>query len=1397
MINQEVVNAVQTRSQTEAKKKGNDSSKINVVEKGEGAIIISPENNNQISIPALQKDIPELVLMKINWEDFIKAQKDHGDLKTIYEQVLSQTTALDKSYSLVDELLVKNREDKLGNMVKLLFTSFFNYWCFKMNYRGYSPPTPNFSPRVRHHHPIFPNQPMMGPRRSPNYEDLFYRRERLRHHSSYFEENSPLPSMRQAFRDEESNTYRPNPQFRYSREDDIYVKDRLRETEERLHLQYSSSRNYNDNCVDNVSGLYSSANKLNDKDPLFSNLERNLSLRQSRCSGFSNNTFPRQNAPCDIPSSSNSFNNFQSYNRNVDSFQNDPSFSKLESISNKVITSPIYSKNNSYSNQDTFLEKQSLAVPFLHKENLISDDLYANKSNPMKQPSLIDSEFLECIKNTEEQQRRLNELDEKVSITSEIMHSPNHISIEKSKSYDVSPTFCMNQILSNDVYQLKNISNLKFQPGILGEKESSLPDQSYKFQDKNVNSISKNCAPSESKDLDKNITPSFESAVEDTCFESNISFENIKKSEIVPDSNDKIDSNIANNKLNENFDTSSCEVSIQMPIEHDEKTDILLNEEKKIINSNGNCIVEEKVNTSAHNWLDKSSEAKSKIFETNNAVTNSPCKKLSDANSEINQEILQNGSQVSVESLSSSDWSKTDSIPFLEAPDSQLVSSPPRFSRKSTDDPLPVKSAAASETAQICSGESSINGSVLEHAIASLGIYSPIVGLDFIIEDKRSLLVEGSFPFRCKLCNSSIARTLILDHILGSKHRLRYVKMKDEATYDRIMHLNDQDAKNGKIFEAAANLEIEFGRGTVVVSLVSSSKGVKSVPTINLDEIDHNHMDKNFKSSGSSDMDSLKTVDDKEIKTEDQILTNFTKSLENKLQNTEYMSSISSSYSSELISDQDDETLVNDEKITQDFKLNEMFHSKSEVHSNINEQASLSMHSSFSEIDHHSKLSNIHSAIKRTSSPFELDLSKRLKNEPLKYESKDINVNTFKDANVQTSFDPELLSAAITEHESQSGFFNSSLLEHLSKCNISSDDEANIVLRSVDVLLKLLLRYKLKDHANIDVENLMSTLTNCKSSSELSKILDLLKGKKLSEDKNISNPAVQYMMEIENANEHPSKHETILQMSNVPCSSKLQEITLSSTETKNVNSIQGMCTNAQNLEYDIQAMGSNSDLIPSTMNASQASKASWLQPPPFFDWPNSSNVMTSTNSPVTMAQSGQNNIIWSSPYQSNLAYYQQPGYGIPLYQSCIPILPLMTSRSMRLFPQRKRVPPSPKSRVPLTRHPTTVVRLPSPSDTQSPRPPISGISLTPSSLTSEAPLPPLPTSEAPLPPPPTSEAPLPPPPTSDAPLPPLPTSEAPLPPPPTSEAPLPPPMRSTSLPPPPIPGAPLPPPPIP
>ncbi|GFS35363.1 hypothetical protein NPIL_26291 [Nephila pilipes] len=70
-----------------------NASTINIMENGDDAIILSSEIDNQISILALQKDIPELALMKIKRDYFIRAQKNHGDLKRMYEQVLSQETS--------------------------------------------------------------------------------------------------------------------------------------------------------------------------------------------------------------------------------------------------------------------------------------------------------------------------------------------------------------------------------------------------------------------------------------------------------------------------------------------------------------------------------------------------------------------------------------------------------------------------------------------------------------------------------------------------------------------------------------------------------------------------------------------------------------------------------------------------------------------------------------------------------------------------------------------------------------------------------------------------------------------------------------------------------------------------------------------------------------------------------------------------------------------------------------------------------------------------------------------------------------------------------------------------------------------------------------------------------
>ncbi|GFW30478.1 retrovirus-related Pol polyprotein from transposon 17.6 [Trichonephila clavipes] len=86
----EILNAVQTRSQVKAarEERGIDSGDA---KKGK---------------------------MRVTRENLINAQKNSEEIKPLYEQAASQVQVTNQVYSLEKELLVKNREDKLGNVVK-------------------------------------------------------------------------------------------------------------------------------------------------------------------------------------------------------------------------------------------------------------------------------------------------------------------------------------------------------------------------------------------------------------------------------------------------------------------------------------------------------------------------------------------------------------------------------------------------------------------------------------------------------------------------------------------------------------------------------------------------------------------------------------------------------------------------------------------------------------------------------------------------------------------------------------------------------------------------------------------------------------------------------------------------------------------------------------------------------------------------------------------------------------------------------------------------------------------------------------------------------------------------------------------------------------------------------
>ncbi|GFW95161.1 retrovirus-related Pol polyprotein from transposon 17.6 [Trichonephila clavipes] len=99
-------------------KKGVDSS--DATKEEDEAIIVSSDAEDEILIPALQECVPELALLRVTRENLINAQKNSEEIKTLYEQEASQVQVTNQGFSLEKELLVKNREDKLGNVVKLI-----------------------------------------------------------------------------------------------------------------------------------------------------------------------------------------------------------------------------------------------------------------------------------------------------------------------------------------------------------------------------------------------------------------------------------------------------------------------------------------------------------------------------------------------------------------------------------------------------------------------------------------------------------------------------------------------------------------------------------------------------------------------------------------------------------------------------------------------------------------------------------------------------------------------------------------------------------------------------------------------------------------------------------------------------------------------------------------------------------------------------------------------------------------------------------------------------------------------------------------------------------------------------------------------------------------------------
>ncbi|GFX98996.1 hypothetical protein TNCV_4301711 [Trichonephila clavipes] len=105
----ELINAVQTRIHTKAARKEREVNSCRG-RKGEEAIIVSWDAEDQILISALQEYVPEFALLKVTREDLIEAQNNGEEVKSLCEQAVSQVQATNKAYSLENGLLVKSRE---------------------------------------------------------------------------------------------------------------------------------------------------------------------------------------------------------------------------------------------------------------------------------------------------------------------------------------------------------------------------------------------------------------------------------------------------------------------------------------------------------------------------------------------------------------------------------------------------------------------------------------------------------------------------------------------------------------------------------------------------------------------------------------------------------------------------------------------------------------------------------------------------------------------------------------------------------------------------------------------------------------------------------------------------------------------------------------------------------------------------------------------------------------------------------------------------------------------------------------------------------------------------------------------------------------------------------------
>lgn len=98
-------------------------------------------------------------------------------------------------------------------------------------------------------------------------------------------------------------------------------------------------------------------------------------------------------------------------------------------------------------------------------------------------------------------------------------------------------------------------------------------------------------------------------------------------------------------------------------------------------------------------------------------------------------------------------------------------------------------------------------------------IEEPVVGLDFMTELERAdRCLKPSYT--CHLCQANLTWSVVIDHILDTKHRIAYIKAVDREAYDQIVSLQlSKDNFDRLIEDQAAVYEHERGKGTMEVKI--------------------------------------------------------------------------------------------------------------------------------------------------------------------------------------------------------------------------------------------------------------------------------------------------------------------------------------------------------------------------------------------------------------------------------------------------------------------------------------------------------------------------------------------------------------------------------------------------